>query len=169
MIIARLATASSQPPSYNNVVASFINSYFVNDTDTHKTGRFVNNNYTPTAMTNSKNIFDIQHSRGKYHCYWSTQVVHGLTCEFLLDLNVLLYICTLVWNTFKSIRLMQHPTTIWRPMLKAFFVRATKHWSIIGLVRQSWYKNHCWGSTTVSDRMERWHNRTAPIKLILYS
>ena len=56
-----------------------------------------------------------------------------------------------------------------RPTLKAFFVRATKNWSIVGLVRQSWYKNHCWCSTTVSDRVERWHNRTALIKLILYS
>ena len=46
---------------------------------------------------------------------------------------------------------MQHPTTILRPTLKAFFVRATKHWSIVGLIRQSCYKNHCWCSTTVSD------------------
>ena len=47
--------------------------------------------------------------------------------------------------------------------LKAFFVRATKHWSIVGLVRQSCYTNNCWCSSTVSERMERWHNRTALI------
>ena len=41
--------------------------------------------------------------------------------------------------------------------------------SYVGLATQSWYTNYCWCSTTVTGRVERWHNRTALIKLILYS
>ena len=38
-----------------------------------------------------------------------------------------------------------------RPTLMVFLVLATKHWSIVGLARQSWYTNYCWCSTTLTD------------------
>ena len=47
--------------------------------------------------------------------------------------------------------------------------KTLKHHRPSALARQSWYKSHCWWSTTVSDRVERLHNRTALIKLILNS